>query len=92
MEEIVRVPGRPDRHLDTYADRPVRPKELGPGARALDEGFWQDGRRLVFFGRGEDVLWEDESDCPAFGPRKGGGTVSYCDGEELVELKPVHKG
>ncbi|MBB5926870.1 hypothetical protein [Streptomyces echinatus] len=48
---VVRTPGRADRLLDAAPedDRTVRPKGVGPGARSVGPGFWQDGRRLVLF-------------------------------------------
>ncbi|MFI0805679.1 hypothetical protein [Streptomyces echinatus] len=90
---VVRTPGRADRLLDAAPgdDRPVRPQGLGPGARSVGRGFWQDGRRLVLFGAGDEELWEGRSDCRAFADLHVGGTVHYCDGAELVTLRPVNK-
>lgn len=90
MEEIIRAPGRPDRLLYA-ADRPVRPEGLSPAAQALAGRFWQDGRRLVLLGYDDRPLWEGESDCQAFLRGGDGGVLTYCDGADLVTVRPVHK-
>ncbi|WP_406065809.1 PQQ-like beta-propeller repeat protein [Streptomyces sp. NBC_01077] len=92
MNEIIRAPGRPDRALNE-ADRPVRPDGLSPAARVLTDRFWQDGRRLLLLDHEDHTLWEGASDCRAFLHHgKGPGVVlTYCDGTDLVTLRPVHK-
>ncbi|WP_329286581.1 outer membrane protein assembly factor BamB family protein [Streptomyces sp. NBC_00691] len=92
MNQIVRAPGRPDRSLNR-SDRPIRPRGLGPAARLVTAGFWQDGRRLSLPGREDHVLWEGTSDCQAFaGEGKGPGVrLTYCDGDDLVTLRPVEE-
>ncbi|MFF9473930.1 hypothetical protein ACF1E9_15100 [Streptomyces roseolus] len=92
FNQIVRASGRPDRNLDT-SDRPVRPEGLSPAARALTRHFWQDGQRLLLLDHGNRPLWEGTSACEAFlhdgtGPHV---RVTYCDGTDLVELRPVHR-
>ncbi|MGW6395689.1 hypothetical protein ACWFR1_35505 [Streptomyces sp. NPDC055103] len=89
-EEIVRAPGRPDRHL-SEAGRPVRPEGLSPAARAIPGRIWQDGRRLVLLDYEDRPLWEGESDCQAFLRSDKGGDLTYCDGTDLVTLRPVRK-
>lgn len=88
--ETVRAQGHPDRALSEDSGRSDRPAGLGPGSRAIGRNFWQDGDRLVYVDRGE-VLWEGRSDCRAFGQPDKGGTVSYCDGGQLVRLGPTHR-
>ncbi|MGW8600518.1 hypothetical protein ACWGLB_16485 [Streptomyces sp. NPDC055893] len=80
----------PDRRLDR-SDPPVRPAGLSPAARSVTAGFWQDGRRLVLLDHEGRPLWEGASDCRAFaGEGKGPGTVvTWCDGADLVTLRPV---
>lgn len=89
--EIVRAPGRPDRLLHPIGDQPVRPHGLSPAARSVTHGFWQDGRRLLLLDHEGHTLWKGTSDCRAF-PKvaKGvGGPVTYCDGDDLVTLRPA---
>ncbi|MFF4715935.1 hypothetical protein ACFY2V_31765 [Streptomyces eurythermus] len=85
---IVRAPGRPDRLLYASAGQPVRPHGLSPAARSLAQGFWQDGRRLLLLDHQGHGLWQGTSDCQAFGDGLKGGTVTYCDGDDLVTLRP----
>ncbi|GAA3097102.1 hypothetical protein GCM10017687_04730 [Streptomyces echinatus] len=90
---VVRTPGRADRLLDAAPedDRTVRPKGVGPGGAIR--------RPRVLAGRpppgpvraGDEVLWEGRSDCRAFADVHVGGTVHYCDGTELVTLRPLNK-
>ncbi|MER5740711.1 hypothetical protein ABT117_34300 [Streptomyces sp. NPDC002262] len=90
--EIVRASGRPDRHLNE-PDRPVRPDGLSPAARALTRNFWQDGERLLLLDHENRPLWEGTSACRAF-LHDGTGPhvfVTYCDGTDLVDLRPVHR-
>ncbi|GAA2958408.1 hypothetical protein GCM10020227_26890 [Streptomyces flavovirens] len=70
---------------------PTAPKRSAP-ARAIGPGLWQDGRRLVYVGRGDDVLWEDRSDCRAFVQPVKGSTVSYFAEGQSVWLGAVRKG
>jgi hypothetical protein len=91
--EIIRAPGRPDRLLDAGVDHLVRPHGLSPAARSLTRNFWQDGRHLVLLDHKGNTLWRGTSDCQAFRQAdKGiGGPLAYCDGNDLVTLRPVHK-
>lgn len=91
--EIVRAPGRPDRLLYEGADQLVRPHGLSPAARSLTLGFWQDGRRLLLLDYRDNALWKGTSDCQAFTQSdKGfGGPLTYCDGNDLVTVRPVDK-
>ncbi|MFD7573594.1 hypothetical protein ACFV6U_24245, partial [Streptomyces sp. NPDC059810] len=84
--------GRAPRRLDR-SDPPVRPAGLSPAARRVTAGFWQDGRRLVLLDHEGRPLWEGDSDCRAFaGEGKGPGTVvTWCDGADLVTLRPVRE-
>ncbi len=90
MNQILRAPGRPDRTLDE-TDRPLRPRDLSPAARLLMNRFWQDGRRLLLLGYEDRVLWEGTSDCRAFAGHGEGPWVglTYCDGDDLVTLRPT---
>ncbi|MFF9676262.1 PQQ-binding-like beta-propeller repeat protein [Streptomyces eurythermus] len=88
---IVRAPGRPDRLLSTSTGRLVRPHGLSPAARSLTQGFWQDGRRLLLLDHRGHALWRGTSDCQAFGHGSEGGPVTYCDGDDLVTLRPVRE-
>lgn len=90
MNPIIRAAGRPDRPLDR-TDPPVRPAGLSAAARRVTAGFWQDGRRLVLLDHEDRPLWEGASDCRAFaGEGTGPGTVvTWCDGTDLVALRPV---
>ncbi|MGV9697134.1 hypothetical protein ACWDTR_15440 [Streptomyces sp. NPDC003470] len=89
--EIVRAKGRPDRLLDAGTERPVRPHGLSPAARSVTRSFWQDGRRLVLLDHRGRALWEGTSDCQAFRhtDKSVGGPVTYCDGPDLVTLRPA---
>ncbi|MFF1459581.1 hypothetical protein [Streptomyces sp. NPDC058330] len=91
-QENVRAQGRPDRPLSEHAALPHRPEAIGPDARAIGPGFCQDGRRLVYVGRGDDVLWEGRSDCRAFVQPVKGSTVSYRADGQSVRLGAVRKG
>ncbi|WP_435975363.1 outer membrane protein assembly factor BamB family protein [Streptomyces sp. Qhu_M48] len=90
MDEIIRAAGRQDRLLD-QSDRPVRPDGLTPAARALIRHVWQDGRRLLLLDHENHTLWEGESSCQAFLQSDHGGVLTYCDGTDLVTLRPVEK-
>ncbi|MFD9242525.1 hypothetical protein ACFV0D_11475, partial [Streptomyces sp. NPDC059556] len=72
---------------------PVRPAGLSPAARRVTAGFWQDGGRLVLLDHEDRPLWEGASDCRAFaGEGKGPGVVvTWCDGADLVTLRPVRE-
>lgn len=90
--EIIRAPGRPDRLLDAGTDQLVRPHGLSPAARSLTDGFWQDGSRLLLLDHEGNPLWQGTSDCQAFRPDKAaGGPLTYCDGNDLVTVRPAHK-
>ncbi|MFI0508285.1 hypothetical protein ACH3Y9_05495 [Streptomyces sp. WSLK1-5] len=93
MIEIIRAPGRPDRRLYAGADQLVRPHGLSPAARSVTDGFWQDGHRLLLLGHRGNILWRGTSDCQAFrhADKAVGGPLTYCDGNDLVTLRPVHK-
>ncbi|MGW6413783.1 outer membrane protein assembly factor BamB family protein [Streptomyces sp. NPDC055055] len=88
--EVVRRPGRPDRPLFATEDR-VRPPGLTPAARELTRHVWQDGRRLLLLDHEDRVLWEDTSDCQAFRHSENGDFLTYCDGTDLVTLRPVSR-
>lgn len=91
--EIVRAPGRPDRLLHPVGDQPVRPHGLSPAARSVTRHLWQDGRRLLLMDHQGNTLWKGTSECRAF-PKadKGvGGPITYCDGDDLVTLRPVRE-
>lgn len=90
--EVIRASGRPDRLLNPDTDQPVRPHGLSPAARSVTKGFWQDGSRLLLLGHEGRTLWRGTSDCQAFRPdRRYGGSLTYCNGNDLVTLRPVHK-
>ncbi|MFD0502037.1 PQQ-binding-like beta-propeller repeat protein [Streptomyces chiangmaiensis] len=91
--EIIRAPGRTDRLLDAGADQLVRPHGLSPAARSVTGNFWQDGRRLLLLDHRGNTLWRGTSDCQAFrhADQSFGGPLTYCDGNALVTLRPVHK-
>ncbi|MGW1463650.1 outer membrane protein assembly factor BamB family protein [Streptomyces sp. NPDC002308] len=93
LRDIVRAPGRPDRLLPPAADGPVRPHGLSPAARSVTDGFWQDGRRLLLLDHEGHTLWKGTSGCRAFvhSARDGGGRLTYCDGHDLVTVRPGHK-
>ncbi|MFD4954500.1 hypothetical protein [Streptomyces sp. NPDC058451] len=92
MNKITRAPGRPDRLLDAGPDQLVRPHGLSPAARSVTRNFWQDGRRLLLLDYRGNTLWRGTSDCQAFRHDKGiGASLTYCDGNDLVTLRPVHK-
>jgi hypothetical protein len=91
--EIVRAPGRADRLLNADVDQLVRPHGLSPAARSVADSFWQDGSRLLLLDHQGKTLWQGTSDCQAFRPDNSfGGPLTYCDGNDLVTLRPVHKG
>ncbi|MFI0895144.1 PQQ-binding-like beta-propeller repeat protein [Streptomyces sp. NPDC020983] len=91
--EIIRAPGRPDRLLDARAGQLVRPHGLSPAARSVADSFWQDGNRLLLLDNQGRTLWQGTSDCQAYRPHNSyGGSLVYCDGDDLVTLRPVHKG
>ncbi|MFG1805186.1 PQQ-binding-like beta-propeller repeat protein [Streptomyces sp. NPDC049040] len=93
MNEIIRAPGRPDRLLNADAGRLVRPHGLSPAARSVTKNFWQDGSRLFLLDYEGKTLWQGTSDCQAFLPDHSyGGSLTYCDGNDLVTLRPVRKG
>ncbi|MFF7402240.1 hypothetical protein [Streptomyces murinus] len=93
MNEIIRAPDRPDRLLNAGPGQLVRPHGLSPAARSVTDGFWQDGRRLLLLDHRGNTLWEGTSDCQAFRHsfKDIGGSLTYCDGNDLVTLRPVHK-
>ncbi|RDG37361.1 hypothetical protein DVH02_14970 [Streptomyces corynorhini] len=87
---VVRAPGRPDRPLEPSRFRPVRPDGFGASARLVTSGFWQDGDRLALVDRSGRTLWRGASDCRAWSSGHGGSdAVTYCDGDELVTLRPT---
>ncbi|MFJ1550960.1 hypothetical protein [Streptomyces sp. NPDC088246] len=92
MNKIIRAPGRPDRLLNAGADQLVRPHGLSPAARSVTRNFWQDGRRLLLLDYRGNTLWRGTSDCQAFRHGKDmGASLTYCDGNDLVTLRPEHK-
>ncbi len=93
MNEIIRAPGHPDRLLYAGADQLVRPHGLSPAARSVTGGFWQDGHRLLLLDHQGNTPWRGTSDCQAFphADKAVGGPLTYCDGNDLVTLRPVHK-
>ena len=91
--EIIRAHGRPDRLLYAESDQLVRPRGLSPTARSVTAGFWQDGRQLLLLDHRGNTLWRGTSDCQAFrhAGKDIGGPLTYCDGNDLVTLRPVHE-
>ncbi|MFI8423741.1 hypothetical protein [Streptomyces sp. NPDC085479] len=87
--EIIHARGRPDRAFEE-TDGPIRPNGLSSAARALTGRFWQDGRRLLLLDHEDRPLWQGTSDCQAFMHQGAGPGVflTYCDGPDLVSLRP----
>ncbi|GAA2333417.1 hypothetical protein GCM10010431_65720 [Streptomyces kunmingensis] len=83
---LIRRPGRPDRRLDDSGSDRVRPRGVSSSALFLGSGFWQDGHRLVLLGDEDKKLWSAVSSCQAYAHR---GLLSYCDGRDLVTLRPA---
>ncbi|MFH8725212.1 hypothetical protein [Streptomyces termitum] len=92
MVEVVHASGRPDRPLHPTRT-PLRPPGLSPAARFLTRLLWQDGRRLVLLDHQNRPLWEAASACRAFmGDGEGPGvSLTYCDGPDLVTVRPAWK-
>ena len=90
QQEVIRAAGRPDRPLSPTDTARLRPTDVGPRARWIGPGLWQDGRRLTLFAQGQK-LWEATSDCRAHSAYGAETGFTYCDGDELVRVRPVLK-